>query len=96
MKIYLKSRIGILKDLYNQPFKSYPYQIALRTRMTPYVIYRELKKMKSEGLICISKEERHQNPQQRKKYYKLTPEGKKLAELFYKIEEIYKLLPLKN
>jgi len=97
MKKYLKSRISILKDLYSNPLNSYPYKISQRVNITSATIYREIYRMYEEGLICISKEVRHQNPKQRKKYYKLTPEGKRLAKLFYEVDEVYKnLSPLKD
>ena len=96
MKKYLKSRISILKDLYSKPINSYPYKISQRVNITSATIYKEIYRMYEEGLIGISKEVRHQNPKQRKRYYMLTKPGRQLAKLFYKIEEIYGLLPLKD
>ena len=42
-----------------------------------------------ERLIYIYKESKSQNPSQKKKYYKLTNEGKEIALLYLGIDNIY-------
>jgi len=86
---YPKLRIKILKDLAGNPRESYSYKISKRLNTDPASVCSEIKNMREEGLIYIYLEKKHPNPKQKIKYYKLTLDGKKLARLYFEIDQIY-------